>query len=183
MPVTDTQPLACDAAYLIDSPEASSGEHCSAPHRDQCWLQAPRRLHGVRAWQRSAVAASALHSWCTWMTTFSNACLEQFAQTAFRLAVHGCPWAQAEAATLLRVRGPAAGQNLGACLAARFLHLLASPISFIRNAPMPLQLACMHVKCSTSDAAGHRQLALPERAAFGISLQAESPVPVFCRRS
>ena len=98
----------------------------------------------MRAWQRSAVAASALHSWCTWMTTFTDACLEQFAQTAFRLAVHGCPWAQAEAATVLRVRGLAAGRNPGACLAARLLHLLAFPISFIQNAVCHCSLpACM----------------------------------------
>lgn len=97
----------------------------------------------MRAWQRSAVAASALHSWCTWMTTFSDACLEQFAQTAFRLAVHGCPWAQAEAATVLRVRGSAAGWIPGACLAARFLHLLASPGSVVQECNVATA-ACLH---------------------------------------
>eukprot|EP00891_Asterochloris_glomerata_P008070 jgi/Astpho2/8070/fgenesh1_pg.00120_%23_49_t len=98
----DTQPLAREGSTFQRSARTQSITPSGVAALFAASETAPRRLHGVRAWQRSAVAASALHSWCTWMTTFSDACLEQFAQTAFRLAVHGCPWAQAEAATVLR---------------------------------------------------------------------------------
>ena len=60
-------------------------------------------MSGVHAWQRNAVAGAALHMFCSWMVTFSNSAMVDFARLALTLAAAGCPWLQAEAQHLLQV--------------------------------------------------------------------------------
>lgn len=60
-------------------------------------------MSGVHAWQRNAVAGAALQTFCSWMVTFSDNTMADFARLALALATCGCPWLQAEAEQLLQV--------------------------------------------------------------------------------
>lgn len=56
----------------------------------------------MQSWQRSAMAGAALQSFCSWMVTFTDAAIEDFAHVAVGLAAAGCPWFQPETQRVLQ---------------------------------------------------------------------------------
>ena len=83
-------------------------------------------VSGVQCWQRTAVAEAGLQCFCSWMVTFTDVAVEDFARVALSLAAAGCSWLQAESQHVLQVLSELGAPQIQQCPDLLYVHTMES---------------------------------------------------------